>query len=81
MGDACLGIGDLSQAESYYGQALKLGFDKYAYLGLTRLMCKRNRIGDAFRLLAAAAERAPNDSRIQAEMNRLKERIGRMAAE
>jgi len=37
MGDAYMSLGDLQRAESKYKEALALGYDKYASLGMARI--------------------------------------------
>jgi tetratricopeptide (TPR) repeat protein len=67
IGNAYMSLKDLFQAEESYNQALSFGYDKYAYLGMTRIHDKRNEIDKALEIFSMLVEREPNDSRIISE--------------
>jgi hypothetical protein len=63
-------LDDLDEAESHYKQALLLGYDKYAHLGMTKIYLKEDDTDHAFSTLAMLKKKEPKDSRISYEMKK-----------
>ena len=57
-----------------YRNALALGYDKYAYLGMARIHIRRNNRDKAFKILSMLAEKEPGDPRIASEFKAFAEK-------
>ncbi|MDD5207154.1 MAG: tetratricopeptide repeat protein, partial [Desulfobacterales bacterium] len=68
-----LSLGDLTAAEEHYRRAISLGFDRYAYLGMAKVLAGKNEVDEAIRMLAFAAQMEPGEPRIAAELKKMRE--------
>jgi tetratricopeptide (TPR) repeat protein len=64
-GDACRSLGELGMAEQYYQEALSLGFDLYAEIGLAQVYMIEGNLPPAIRRLERLLEREPANLRVQ----------------
>jgi tetratricopeptide (TPR) repeat protein len=76
-GDACRTLGLLDRARSYYQQALSLGYDLFAELGLAGIEIVEGRWADAERRLEALRPREPGNLRVITELADCYEMSGR----
>ena len=67
IGDAYMNLQDYDQAEENYKEALVVGYDKYAYLGLARIHMIRNQIDEIYLIFKKLREQEPGDQRIEVE--------------
>jgi tetratricopeptide (TPR) repeat protein len=74
MGDAYMSLDDLQRAESKYKEALALGYDKYASLGMARIYTKKKQLNEVSRIFSVLLEKMPNNPRIAAEFKGLIEK-------
>ncbi|HTZ52035.1 MAG TPA: tetratricopeptide repeat protein [Spirochaetia bacterium] len=63
-GDACRSIGELDQAERYYREALSLGFDLYAEIGIALIQMIEGSLAPAVNRLQRLLEREPSNPRV-----------------
>ena len=70
IGDSYINMKDLKKAEENYSNALSLGYDKYAYLGMIKIHVMRNELNNASGILSMLTERDPYDGRIADEFKR-----------
>ena len=66
IGDAYVQLDELDLAESSYQQALSMGYNKYAYLGISTVHEKRRHLNRALDILAMLQRKEPKDERISA---------------
>ena len=67
IGDAYMNLQDYDHAELHYNEALDIGYDKYAYLGLARIHMIRNQIDEIYLIFKKLREQEPGDQRIEVE--------------
>ena len=70
IGDSYINLNDFRRAEENYRNALSLGYDKYAYLGMIKIHVMRNELDAASGILSMLAEKDPYDDRIADESKR-----------
>jgi tetratricopeptide (TPR) repeat protein len=70
IGDSYIQLKDLSMAEKNFKKAMDIGFDKYAYLGISKVHERRRHLVKALEILTMLREREPEDTRISAEARR-----------
>ena len=73
VGDALLNMDKLEQSLEHYMRSLKVGFDLYAYLGLSRVHRAQGRLGDAEKCCLEILERVPDHHRTLEELARVYE--------
>jgi tetratricopeptide (TPR) repeat protein len=67
IGDSYLSLDNLEQAEASYKEALSLGYDKYAHLGMLKIHTSRNDKDKAYEVLSLLVKKEPGDPRIASE--------------
>ena len=70
VGDAYVYLDELDEAESYYKQALLLGYDKYAHLGMVKIYLKKAETSQAYNTLVMLKKKEPKDTRISYEIKK-----------
>jgi tetratricopeptide (TPR) repeat protein len=68
IGDAFMSLDDLEQAEASYQEALSMGYDKWAYLGMARIHSRRNQVTRVVEIFSMFLENDSEDLRIAAEL-------------
>ena len=58
---------DFQGAERNYRKAMSLGYDKYAYLGMTKVHAMKDHLDKAMEILKMLVDKEPGDPRISAE--------------
>jgi len=67
IGDSYIRLNDLSMAETNYKKAMAIGYDKYAFLGISKIHEMRGRPEKAMEILSMLVRREPEDPRIYTE--------------
>jgi tetratricopeptide (TPR) repeat protein len=70
IGDACLNLEKLEEAEETYNKAITFGYSKYAYLGLIRIYMKRNQFENVRKTFNILNQKDSDDPRIKEEYNK-----------
>jgi tetratricopeptide (TPR) repeat protein len=63
LGDACLNMGDHAQALEHYQASLKIRFDPYAHLGISRIHRRNGRLAEAEESCLRILDQAPEHLR------------------
>lgn len=71
IGDAYSQLSDSQQAEIHYKKALDIGYDKFAYLGMSKIHIKKNNMDKAVDIFSILLYKDPNDPRVSAEFRSL----------
>jgi hypothetical protein len=67
IGDAYLNMNDLYSAEASYEKAMAIGYDKYAYIGMSKVHARRTHLEKAFAIFSMLGKKEPEDKRVFAE--------------
>jgi tetratricopeptide (TPR) repeat protein len=67
-GDACRTLGRLDQARSYYTEALAVGYDLFAELGMAKIEATEGNWPEAIRRLRALHGREPANLRVATDL-------------
>jgi len=67
IGDSYIRLHDLSMAETNYKKAMAIGYDKYAFLGISKIHEMRGRPEKALEMLSILVRKEPEDPRIYME--------------
>ncbi len=74
IGDSYISLNDFERAETNYRKAMSIGYDKYAYLGMTKVHAMKDRLDKALEILKMLVDKEPGDQRISAESKILMEK-------
>ena len=64
IGDSYIRLHDLSMAETNYKKAMEIGYDKYAFLGISKIHEMRGQLEKAQEILSILVRKEPQDPRI-----------------
>ena len=74
IGDSYISLNDFERAEVSYRKAMAIGYDKYAYLGMTKVHAMKDRLDKALEILKMLVDKEPGDLRISTESRILMEK-------
>ena len=74
IGDSYISLNDYERAETNYRKAMNIGYDKYAYLGMSKVHAMKDRFDKALEILNMLVDKEPGDPRISAESRILMEK-------
>ena len=74
IGDSYISLNDFDRAETNYRKAMDIGYDKYAYLGMSKVHAMKDRFDKALEILKMLVDKEPGDPRISAESRILMEK-------
>ena len=79
IGDSYIRLNDLSMAETNYKKAMAIGYDKYAFLGISKIHEMRGQPEKALEILSMLVRKEPEDPRIHVESRRFVHKYPDMA--
>ena len=74
IGDSYISLNELDLAEASYRKAITMGYDKYAYLGISKVHARKDDPHKALKILSMLRQREAEDRRISEESRRFLER-------
>ena len=74
IGDSYISLNELDLAEASYRKAITMGYDKYAYLGISKVHARKDHPRKALEVLSMLRHRESKDPRIFEESRRFLER-------
>ncbi len=74
IGDSYISLNELDLAEASYRKAITMGYDKYAYLGISKVHARKDALHKALEILSMLRHRESEDQRISEESRRFLER-------
>ncbi|MBU1902606.1 MAG: tetratricopeptide repeat protein [Proteobacteria bacterium] len=74
IGDAYVSLNNLDLAEASYRKAMAVGYDKYAYLGISKIHVRKDDFDKASEVLSMLLHKEPEDPRVASETRQLIEK-------